>query len=191
MTASKTNRPDFLYPGGSPLMHPPLQLKDSEMYGFFVRGDLTKLQATVDAALTACAGGEMRFQVFSPFVMLTFTKVQRAYSTWPSDQAKGWGEETDIITWVMVGQIKKGETGISRVFFYPCHIWVDDGMAMINGRELFGYPKYLCDYSMPASGEQNAHRLRGTTGELPVARIACAPTSASYLRSETWVASEC
>ncbi len=179
MTASKTNRPDFLYPGGSPLMHPPLQLKDSEMYGFFVKGDLAKLQATVDSTLTAVAGGEMRFQVFSPFVMLTFTKVQRAYSTRPSDQAKGWGEETDIITWVMVGQIKKkaprstqaspapqgdsgtlgrpggseGETGISRVFFYPCHIWVDDGMAMINGRELFGYPKYLCDYTMPASGE--------------------------------------
>ncbi|MEO8152996.1 MAG: acetoacetate decarboxylase family protein [Rhizobacter sp.] len=153
MTASKTNRPDFLYPGGSPLMHPPLQLKDSQMYGFFVRGDLAKLQATVDATLTAVAGGEMRFQVFSPFVMLTFTKVQRAYSTWPSDQAKGWGEETDIITWVMVGQILKGETGISRVFFYPCHIWVDDGMAMINGRELFGYPKYLCDYTMPAPGE--------------------------------------
>ena len=153
MTASKTNRPDFIYPGGSPLMHPPLQLKDSEMYGFFVRGDLAKLQATVDATLTAAAGGEMRFQVFSPFVMLTFTKVQRACSTWPSDQAKGWGEETDIITWVTVGQILKGETGISRVFFYPCHIWVDDGMALINGRELFGYPKYLCDYSMPASGE--------------------------------------
>ena len=151
MTSPK-NRPDFLYPGGSPLMHPPLQLKDSRMYGFFVRGDLARLQATVDATLTAVAGGEMRFQVFSPFVMLTFTQVQRAFSTWPSDQAKGWGEETDIITWVMVGQIKKGETGISRVFFYPCHIWVDDGMAMINGRELFGYPKYLCDYTMPDEG---------------------------------------
>ncbi|HET7793322.1 MAG TPA: acetoacetate decarboxylase family protein [Rhizobacter sp.] len=153
MTASKTIRPDFLYPGGSPLMHPPLQLKDSEMYGFFVKGDLAKLQATVDSTLTACAGGEMRFQVFSPFVMLTFTKVHKAFSTWPSDQAKGWGEELDIITWVMVGQIKKGETGISRVFFYPCHIFVDDAMALINGRELFGYPKYLCEYSMPAPGE--------------------------------------
>jgi uncharacterized protein with NAD-binding domain and iron-sulfur cluster len=153
MPASTTNRPDFLYPGGSPLMHPPLQLKDSEMYGFFVKGDLAKLQATVDSTLTACAGGEMRFQVFSPFVMLTFTKVHKAFSTWPSDQAKGWGEELDIITWVMVGQIKKGESGISRVFFYPCHIFVDDAMALINGRELFGYPKYLCEYSMPAPGE--------------------------------------
>ena len=45
-------RPDFLYPGGSPLMHPTLQLKQSEMYGFFVKGDPAKLQATVDQALT-------------------------------------------------------------------------------------------------------------------------------------------
>ncbi|MET0334087.1 MAG: hypothetical protein ABW190_07425, partial [Rhizobacter sp.] len=162
MAASSTNRPNFLYPGGSPLMHPPLQLQDSEMYGFFVKGEMEKLQATVDSTLTACAGGEMRFQVFSPFVMLTFTKVNKAYSTWPSDEAKGWGEEIDIITWVMVGQVDskapnppQGDAGtsgrpsgpqgsdkISRIFFYPCHIFVDSCMALINGRELFGYPKY-------------------------------------------------
>ncbi|MBC7992897.1 MAG: NAD(P)-binding protein [Rhizobacter sp.] len=167
MTATKTNRPDFLYPGGSPLMHPPLQLKDSEMYGFFVKGDLAKLQATVDSTLTGCAGGEMSFKVFSPFVMLTFTKVHKAFSTWPSDAAKGWGEELDIITWVMVGQIKKGEAGISRVFFYPCHIFVDDAMALINGRELFGYPKYLCEYSMPAPGEPARYFSMATKGFEP------------------------
>ncbi len=153
MAASSLNRPNFLYPGGSPLMHPPLQLKDSQMYGFFVKGDLAKLQATVDATLTACAGGEMRFQVFSPYVMLTFTKVHRAYSSWPGDRAKGWGEEVDIITWVMVGQVRKGESGIARIFFYPCHIFVDDCMALINGRELFGYPKYQCEYLMPEPGQ--------------------------------------
>jgi hypothetical protein len=30
------------------MMHSPLQLKQSEMYGYFVRGDLAKLQATVN-----------------------------------------------------------------------------------------------------------------------------------------------
>src|SRR3990167_1570985 len=98
-----TQRPDFLYPGGSPLMHPTLQLKQSEMYGFFVRADIGKLQATGDSTLTAVAGGKMSFKVLSPFVMLTFTRVQHANSAWPSDRAKGWGEEIDIVTWVMVG----------------------------------------------------------------------------------------
>lgn len=152
MTEAATNRPDFIYPGGSPLMHPPLRLDRSRMYGFFVHGELARLQATVDETLTAVAGGTMSFKVLSPFVMLTFTQVQHAQSAWPSDAAKGWGEETDIVTWVMVGQVLAGQTGVSRVFFYPCHIWVDDCMALINGRELFGYPKYQCEYAMPADG---------------------------------------
>lgn len=168
MTASNgANRPNFLYPAGSVLMHPPLQLKNSEMYGFFVKGELAKLQATVDSTLTACAGGEMRFQVFSPFVMLTFTKVHKAFSTWPSDEAKGWGEEIDIITWVMVGQIDKGDTKISRIFFYPCHIFVDSCMALINGRELFGYPKYQCEYEMPKPGEPARHFSLSAQGFQP------------------------
>jgi len=29
------SRPDFIHPGGSPLMHPTLKLNRSEMYGFF------------------------------------------------------------------------------------------------------------------------------------------------------------
>jgi len=146
-------RPDYLYPGGSPLMHPTLKLGRSEMYGFFVAGDWARLQATVDATLTAVAGAAMRFKVLSPFVMVTFTKVQHAHSTWPADAAKGWGEETDIVTWVMVGRVKNGSSGIDDVFFYPCHIWVDDCMALINGRELYGYPKYECAYTMPQDGQ--------------------------------------
>ncbi|MBX3618771.1 MAG: NAD(P)-binding protein [Rhizobacter sp.] len=149
------------------MMHPPLQLSNAEMYGFFVKGDLAKLQATVDQTLTAVAGGEMRFQVFSPFVMLTFTKVHKAYSTWPSDQAKGWGEEVDIITWVMVGQINKGEDRISRIFSYPCHIFVDSCMALINGRELFGYPKYQCQYEMPEPGQPARHLSLAAEGFQP------------------------
>lgn len=167
MTASSPERPNFLYPAGSVLMHPPLQLKSSQMYGFFVRGDLARLQATVDATLTAVAGGEMRFVVFSPFVMLTFTKVHKAFSSWPSDEVKGWGEEVDIITWVMVGQINKGEDRISRVFSYPCHIFVDSCMALINGRELFGYPKYQCQYKMPEPGQPARHFSLAAEGFQP------------------------
>ncbi|HJV63314.1 MAG TPA: NAD(P)-binding protein, partial [Albitalea sp.] len=145
-------RPDFLYPGGSPLMHPTLQLKQSEMYGFFVQGDWDRLQATVDGTLGAVGAPAMAFKVLSPFVMLTFTRVQQAHSDWPSDRAKGWGEEIDIVTWVMVGQVGAAG-GIDDVFFHPCHIWVDDCMALVNGRELYGYPKYQCQYTMPAEGE--------------------------------------
>ena len=54
-------RPSYIYQGGSVMMHSPLQLKNSEMYGFFVKGDLAKLQATLDGSLNQVAGGRMSF----------------------------------------------------------------------------------------------------------------------------------
>lgn len=44
-------RPNYIYQGGNVIMHSPLQLTNSEMYGFFVKGDLKNLQRTVDSTL--------------------------------------------------------------------------------------------------------------------------------------------
>ncbi len=145
------NHPPYLYPAGSVVMHSPLALKNSDMYGYFVRGDLSKLQASIDSTLNTTARGQINFQVLSPYVLLTFTRVQHANSQHPADEARGWITETDIITWIMVGQIDV-HNKLERLFFYPFHVWVDDTMALINGRELFGYPKYDCQYTMPEPG---------------------------------------
>ena len=135
------------------MMHSPLQLKQSEMYGYFVKGDLSKLQATVNTTLNQVAGTRMTLKALSPYVMLTFTRVNHADSSNPVDQAKGWITEVDIVTWIMVGQMD-AQGKLAHIYWYPCHIFVDDAMALINGRELFGYPKYLCDYEIPAAGSE-------------------------------------
>jgi len=146
-------RPDYIYTGCSPLMHSPLQLKQADMYGFFIKGQLSSLQSTVNDTLNQVAAGRMEFKVLSPYVMTTFTRVGHANSTVPVDRDKGWITEIDIITWVMVG--KMDEDGkLDYVYWYPCHVFVDNGMALINGRELFGYPKYLCEYEIPEQGSE-------------------------------------
>lgn len=132
------------------MMHSPLQLKNAEMYGFFVKGDLAKLQATLDGTLNQVAGRRLRFKAISPYVLLTFTRVNHANSAVAVDQAKGWITEIDIVTWIMVGAMDE-EGELAHIYYYPAHIFVDDAMALINGRELFGYPKYLCEYEIPAA----------------------------------------
>jgi len=153
MTAQPSARPSYFYQGGSVMMHSPLQLKQSEMYGYFVRGDLARLQATVNTTLNQVAGSRMTLKALSPYVMLTFTRVNHADSSNPVDQAKGWITEVDIVTWIMVGQMDAAGK-LAHIYWYPCHIFVHDAMALINGRELFGYPKYLCDYAIPAAGSE-------------------------------------
>lgn len=150
------DRPDYIYAGGSPIMHTPLQLQRANMYGFFLKGKLSILQKTIDETLNTAAAGKIKLKALSPYVLTTFTRVGHASSTVPVDEDKGWISEVDIVTWVVVGQIDDdGE--IDHIYWYPCHIFVDSGMAMINGRELFGYPKYLCEYKIPELGEDPLH----------------------------------
>ena len=146
------SRPPFLYPLGSPLMHPPLALDQACLYGFWVAGDLAALQASVDRTLNACSRGQMHFTVLTHYVLLSFARISHAHSAYPVDVVKGWGKEVDIVTWVMIGCSKPGDAWPS-FYAYPLHIWVDDCMALINGRELYGYPKYECLYAMPAPQE--------------------------------------
>lgn len=151
-----SNRPDYIYADGSPIMHTPLQLKKANMYGFFIKGKLPTLQKTVDKTLNTAAGGRITLKALSPYVLTTFTRVGHANSTVDVDKNKGWITEVDIVTWVMVG--KMDDSGkVSHVYWYPCHIFVDNGMAMINGRELYGYPKYLCQYKIPELGDDPLH----------------------------------
>ena len=173
-------RPNYIYQGGNVMMHSPLNLTNSEMYGFFVKGDLKKLQHSVDTTLNQVAAGRMHFKVLSPFVMLTFTRVNHASSANPIDRAKGWGEETDIVTWVMVGQMEQvdGKPVLTEIFSYPFHIWVNDCMALINGRELYGYPKYECQYTMPTtSGDPDNFTLaaKGFEPYSPATQLAMHP----------------
>lgn len=148
-----TQRPAYIYTGGSVVMHSPLTLKRASMYGFFLKGRLAQLQQTVDLALNQVAAGRMKFKVLSPYVMTTFTRIAHANSTTPVDENKGWITEIDIITWIMVGRLDASGK-IEYVYWYPCHVFVDNAMALINGRELYGYPKYLCQYEIPQDGTE-------------------------------------
>ncbi len=162
-------RPNYIYLGGSPLQHTPMHLNQSDMYGFFVKGDLAKLQRSIDQSLNTVAAGRMNFKVLSPFVMLTFTHVYHAQSSFPADYNKGWGREVDIITWIMVGQmdVVNGKEKLSRIFSYPFHVWVDVPMAISIGREIFGYPKNGCEYTMPALGGDPDKFTLATDGFTP------------------------
>lgn len=148
-------RPDFIYNTGNVLMHTPLVLEDAQMYGFFIKGKLPNLQHTVDTCLNGPASNKMIFKVLSPYVMTTFTRVNKAYSPIPVDRDKGWITEIDIVTWIMVGSMKEcdGSLKLDHVYWFPHHIFVDNSMALINGRELYGYPKYLCEYQIPEADQ--------------------------------------
>ncbi|OUS29252.1 hypothetical protein A9Q99_09065 [Gammaproteobacteria bacterium 45_16_T64] len=148
---TETTRPPYIYRGGGMMMHPPFQQQDSQMFGFFVKGDIHKLQAMCDQQLNAVARGKYRFKPLTNYVMVTFTHIGKDFSTAPEDIDKGWGAEIDTSIWVPVGQYieKDGEEVLDRIHWITPYIWVDQPMTVLNGREIFGYPKYMAKFQMP------------------------------------------
>lgn len=152
---SHASRPPFIDRGGSMLLHPPFQQQNSLLFGFFLKADRARLQRLCDRQLNAVARGQYRFEPLSNYVMLTFTRINKDYSLHPEDRAKGWGAEIDTSIWVPVGQyvIKDGQKVLDRIHWTMPYIWVDHPMTILNGRELFGYPKYLGRFEMPTRPE--------------------------------------
>ena len=155
-----TNNPPYINYPGNMIIHPPCNMDNADMYGFFVKGKLDLLQASVDQCLNAPANDKMYFKVLSPHIMLTFTQVGKVAPVNPPGKDHGWFSEGDVIPWIMVGSMveKDGEQKIDHIFWYPRFTWVDDGMAMITGREVLGYPKYLGEFVMPTKpGDPATH----------------------------------
>ncbi len=151
MENNRLEHPSFIYRGGDMLSRPPFQQKNSQMYGFFVKGQLDKLQACIDRDLNTVAGGQLNFKPLSEYIMLTFTDIGRSYSDNPQDFQKGWGQETDVCFWVPVGNIviKNGQEVLDSIHWYTPYIWVNSPIAMVAGRDIYGYPKTIGRFELP------------------------------------------
>ena len=149
-------RPNYVHFPGNVIAKPPCRMLNANMYGFFVKGDLALIQAYIDQTLNTVATSDMRFKALSAYTLLTFTDIENIASKVPPYQQQGWMQETDVIIWLPVAKMVKklGKEKVEHIYWYPAFICVNNIYALINGRETWGYNKYLCQYVMPNIGEQ-------------------------------------
>lgn len=140
---------------GNVIAQPPCRMLNANQYGFFVKGKLNTIQQYLDNTLNTLATDAFRFKALSPYTLLTFTDIENIASKVSPFKEQGWMQETDIIFWLPVAKmVKRGEEEkVDHIYWYPAFITVNNIYALINGRETWGYNKYLCDYTMPNIGE--------------------------------------
>jgi len=124
-------------------------MTNAQMYGFFVSACEQKMQVYVDTTLNLLATDSVSFNVLGSSCLLTFTDIEKISSLTPPFSEHGWMQETDIIIWLPVAKMVKGD--INHLYWYPAFISVNNIYALINGREAWGYNKYLCEYQMPSA----------------------------------------
>ncbi|WP_149981007.1 acetoacetate decarboxylase family protein [Pseudoalteromonas rhizosphaerae] len=137
----------------NPVAKPPCRMTNANMYGFFAKIDQDKVQQYIDTTLNIVATDELYFKGIGEYALLTFTDIEKIASLTPPFSEHGWMQETDIIIWLPVAKVEKqgNDEDITHLYWYPAFICVNNVYALINGRETWGYNKYLCDYQMPSS----------------------------------------
>ena len=137
----------------NPVAKPPCRMSNANMYGFFAKIDQLKVQNYIDSTLNLVATDELYFKGIGEYALLTFTDIEKIASLTAPFSEQGWMQETDIIIWLPIAQVEKqgNDEDITHLYWYPAFICVNNIYALINGRETWGYNKYLCDYQMPSS----------------------------------------
>lgn len=155
--------PFYANRGGDQSMIQPGFLKDTEYFVFILESDHKSLQWMCDTYFNRLIGQ----QVYKPvgnFVVVMFTHVSKLSS---ADPDMGWLNYHDIVLWVpMVAHGLKGHG--PRYVMYPAFMFVDNPMAMVTGRETFGYPKTMGTFTMDdAKPEKMTPLVAYVTGKDP------------------------
>ena len=138
----------------NPIAKPPCRMLNARMYGFFIEGKYETITTFVDSTLNSVASNKVYFKPLSQYCLLTFTDIENIASKVEPFSQYGWMQETDIIIWLPIAKVDRDTNKALHIYWYPAFITVNNINALINGRETWGYNKYLCRYSMPSDFKQ-------------------------------------
>jgi hypothetical protein len=164
---------------------PPFLHRDTVLHGFILRSNMTKLQTAIDTLFGPLG---LNYQVETSAVLLTALYVGRAMATEGRYVDLGWSSEIDLAFWALA----RGTEGLVWIPFY---MFVDSGVALIAGREVYGFPKQLArfDRDMTTLGDDPRVAVRtdffrplgaGPTAALKdqvLVRIRAAPAGVGFL----------
>lgn len=138
----------YINRGGDIVYPTPFAAEGVQFWGYGVKADIRKMQSVLDEALNAPLGQALRFVPAASQVLFVFNAIAALYSTAPEFRNRGRFPEHEGAVWMLVC-----DTQEERLFFYHPYMLVDNPYAMAMGREIYGFPKSLGEFTpMGADG---------------------------------------
>lgn len=144
--------PRFIQPGGSQTYPQPLNLEGCNLFSFILEADPGALRKICDTFLNEPAGGQVTYLPVASCAMLVVAMIGRiSCVNLPPDQ-QFWLPETDIGFWIPVVRGKTlGDIFIAEsVQWFLPYVFVNNTWANESGREIYGYPKAMSSFELPA-----------------------------------------
>jgi hypothetical protein len=153
---TQPEKPEYVEHGGQQTYAQPLELHGVRFYAFLLEADHQALQHLCDQRLNRPARGQVEYHPLLPRVLLGVADIQKAFCVNPPDSTKGWLREVDVAFWVPVAKVQRdaGVAQVERVAWFLPYVFVDSGVAAASGREVYGFPKALGKFHLPAGPDE-------------------------------------
>lgn len=139
-----------------------VQLCDVVMHNFCIPADPVKLQAWLDKTFAVPSGGAVRYKLLGDKVFLSFAEIGKLYILNRGQPPKGYTSEIDITIWVLA---QREDDGLFAMRWIPAYLFVDSAPAMVNGREIWGFPKQIGQFNFsPKTPYPGAARTFSSNG---------------------------
>lgn len=139
-----TDLPRYVEYGGDPSCRHPADALDIRFFGFPLKADAGCLDEFCDRVFNHPSGGTESWKALGSHVLLNFVHTPSLGSKDPLDQWLGVVEEQETAIWVPVVDLRRGRMG-----WAIASMFVDSGMALVGGRETYGFPKQLGHTTVP------------------------------------------
>jgi hypothetical protein len=143
-TNSLPRLPAYVEHGGEIACRHPADALNSRMYGFVLQASRERLDAYCDRCFNAPTGGEEQWRAISDQVLLNFVHIPTMGSTDTGDVALGVTPENEAAIWFPVYEPRRNEVAWAIPYMF-----VDSGLALAGGREVYGFPKQLGTLGIP------------------------------------------
>lgn len=151
--------PAYIERGGEQVLRPPYQLNGTQLRGFVLPSDLSALRGVCDRTLNAASQDGTEYHPLLPYSILTFVQMPHIQSADPEERDRGilFENEADIWLLLVAGKRHAGVFVAERLVWYMPYLWVDNPIAMVEGREVYGFPKEFGQFVLPLSTQDPAY----------------------------------
>lgn len=140
MTAAR-QLPDYVAYPGQPTLPAPVMFKKVTLWGFWLDADFDKLKAVSDQILARPTGGRLRFEPLLSHVLMSFAEIDEG--RFVGYEQRGFSSERELTFWIPGALFSRqgDRERFEGLYFFTPYLFLDNPVAMIVGREEFGYFK--------------------------------------------------